>query len=67
MTDVFACPVDGCERVFDNVDSLVAHVAGAAQNDAAHALQRDSDDHRRPWYREQCIDEKQLKIGGGYE
>jgi hypothetical protein len=63
MTDVYACPVSGCERVFDNVDSLVSHVAGTAQNDDAHAAQRDSKNHRRPWYRDQCVDEDQLTLG----
>lgn len=58
----YLCPVHGCERSFKTVDSLIAHVAGAAQNDDAHAEQRDSDDHTRHWYLQHCEDAEQRQL-----
>lgn len=58
----YMCPVNGCEKTFKNVDSLIAHVAGAAQSDDAHADMRDSDDHSRWWYKQHCTDDAQRQL-----
>jgi len=58
----YQCPVAGCGRSFRSVDSVVAHVAGRAQRDSEHAAMRDSDDHNRQWYENNCADDRQATL-----
>jgi len=50
----YECPVIGCAEYFETVDSLAGHVAGKARADERHAALRDSDQHNKQWYKENC-------------